>query len=214
MSIAIKTPPLPNAAAQARVGDWCKQEGDIIASHELFVEIWVGDERIAVYAPQAGRVKHRFFSSGDTVVTGDVLAQLETTGFPNLVWQDDGSLKLETYRVPEEVTTSMEYELRQLLRNGEGKIGKGFGSGLAPPQLSADKQAQEMGFEAGMGEINPFKPHPALMEASQFSGDEKDQQAISIPSNAQAQKVPQNAPTLSARLQPSPQAPTPRPSGG
>ena len=129
---------------------------------------------------------------------GAVLAYLKT-GLPNLVWDtEQGTLILDTYRA--DVTTSMEYDLRQLLRVGEGKYANGFSSALALPQIESPRQEHGQGHGYGYGEEaganagQHFKSHPNLISSSQFSGNHKDPQvkhgAVKPGSGAGAAKCP------------------------
>lgn len=212
MSITIKVPPLPYSFPQAQVGHCYKMLNEVVARRERVMELLVRDEIIPILAPQAGIVEKIFPSQGEFVAVGDVLLLLKT-GLPNLVWDaEQDALILDTYRA-QGVTTSDEYELRQQVRQGEAKFGKGFGSGLALPQIRAPQQERGMGvgFGASAGMGRQFKSHPSLAVSSQFSGDFKDPRVTTVPSNAEAEAAPQNAPTLGLRLQATPSAPTPKP---
>lgn len=210
MSIAIKVPVLPFSAPEARVGHWYRKTG-VIARGEILVELLIRDEILPILAPQAGIIKRIFFEQNDVVTVGAILAILET-GLPDLMWDpSQGTLIANTYR-NEGVTTSMEYELRQKIRQGEAKFGKGFGTGLALPQNNAPGQEQGYGAEAAAAGRH-FKANPKLKDSSQFSGNFKDPRVNTIPSNPEAQRAPQNAPTLGASPQLGPRAPTLKPQG-
>ncbi|GEM_PF-2660373 len=220
MSIVIKAPDFPLSAKSAQVGHWYKELHQVIARNEILLEIHAHNQIIPVYAPQAGILERIMLKEGQAVNPGTVVAYLKM-GLPNLLWDSEQDmLILDTYRA-EGVTTSMEYELRQLIRLGEGKLGKGFGSGLALPQIRQQESnpgagmgmGMGMGMEMAEGHNRQFKKHPKL-NTSQFAGDFKDPRVNTVPSNAEAQQAPQNAPTLGLNAQPGPSAPTPRPSGG
>lgn len=212
MSIAIKVPSLPFAAAEARLGHWYKAVDEVVARGEVLVELLIRDEVMPILAPQAGIVERIFFSLGETAAVGAVIAQLKT-GLPNLVWDaEQGMLILDSYRAGG-VTTSMEYELRQLLRQGEAKLGNGFGSGLALPQVQSPQQDHGYGMGAGAQAGRQFKSNPLLADSSQFAGDFKDPRVTTVPANPEAQQAPQNAPTLGASPQLGPSAPSLKPLG-
>jgi len=203
MSIAIKVPSLPHAAHEARVRHWYKSVNEVIARGEVLVELLVRDTVLPILAPQAGLVERIFFPEGETVNVAAVIALLKS-GLPNLRWDPEQStLILETYRA-QTVTTSMEYELRQMLRQGEAKFGKGFGSGLALPQIRNTQPEHGM----GMGEqaYPQFKSHPLLAPKSQHAGDVKANPVTP----EQAQHNPQYKPNLSLTSTPQlgPSAPT------
>ena len=202
MSIAIKVPVLPFSAAAAGVGHWYRKVGEVIARDEVLVELHVRGSVLQVLAPQAGVVERILFQQNDQAAVGEILAYLKT-GLPNLVWDiDQQSLVLETYHA-EGITAGMEYDLRQMLRS-KVKFGNGFGSGLALPQFPNEAPGVSQGLAAEMPVRSQFKSHPKL-QSPQFSGAER---AKTIPSTPEAQRAPQNAPTLNPKPQLGPGAPT------
>lgn len=211
MSIPVKIPSLPFSMNQARIGHWYKNLDEVVARHEILLELEVHGEVIPIVAPQAGILEKKFFNSGDFAEVGAVVALLKS-GLPNLVWDEERkTLILDSYKAAD-VDPSMEYALRQMIRLGEGKIGKGFGSGMALPQTPP---STEPGL--GMGKVEQtkyFKSQPKLAESSQFAGDYKDPNVTRVPENEGAQLNPQNAPTLGASPKMGPGAPTPKPMGG
>ncbi len=207
MSIAIKVPALSHSLQEARVRHWFWNEGDVVAAREALVELEASGEIITILSPQAGIIEKIFFRNGEMAAVSTTIALLKT-GLPNLIWDEEQkALILETYKAGE-VTTSMEYELRQMLRLGEGKIGKGFESGMALPQSNSTTNEYGAGMGEGMAAQNIYKPQPILAASSQFSGDIKNPNVM-IPENAQ--KAPQYAPTLGAAPNLGPTAPTPKP---
>ena len=209
MSTAVKVPILPQSLREARINRWRRRVGEIIAREEALVELAVNGEIIVIVAPQAGLIEKIFFQENQIAVVGDVLALLKS-GLPNLVWDEEQqALILDSYKAPD-VSTSMEYELRQMIRVGEGKIGAGFGSGLALPQIPSSTE-----YGAGMAEEmgQDFKSNPKIAVSPQFSGDRKNPNVTSVPENPGAKASPQNAPTLGASPRLGPSAPTPRPGG-
>jgi len=205
MSIAVKVPVLPFSASYARVGHWYKALNEVVGRGETLVELLVRDEVLSITAPQAGLIKQIFFSEGETVAVAAVLAELET-GLPNLVWDPEKkTLILETYRASG-VTTSMEYELRQHIRQGEAKFGQGIGSGLALPQSKSPESEHGLGTEM---ETQPqLKSQPLIAPSSQFAGNFRNPSVIAVPS--EAKYAPQYAHTLAARPQAG-AAPSPKP---
>lgn len=212
MSTVVRVPKLPFSESSAQVGHWYKaHRGELVARGELLVELIVQSERIPIVAPHAGILEKIFVSTGETAKVSEPLVLLQTN-LPNLVWDEqEQALIADTYRA-QGVTTSMEYELRQLIRLGEGKLGKGFGTALALPQIRTAPE-EGMGYGAEMAAQRHFKTNPLLAESSQFAGDFKDPRVTTVPSNPEAQQAPQNAPTLAAQPQPGPSAPAPKPSG-
>ncbi len=205
MRIPIKVPSLPFAAAVAHVGHWYRIHGEVVARNETIVELRVGSEIIPIIASQAGLLE--VLSIPETIEVGDILCYLKT-GLPNLIWDEQQeTLLLETYR-PQEVTTSMEFDLRRKLRElGEAKLGKGFGTGLASPQVQNPRQEQGAKVQGKMEQARRFEVNPLLANSSQFSGNFKAAPAA-VPSEAEL--APHLALGASPQLGPSPSAPTPR----
>lgn len=207
MSILIKVPALSHASKEARVGHSYYQPGDMVPRDAILVDLWVAGQSVPVIAHQAGILERMFFSEGDTAPAGAVIAHLKS-GSPDLLRDpEQGTLILKTY-LADGATESMEYDLRQKRRQGQQKFGKGNGNSLALPQSENARQEYGEGFESGVRQR--VKPHPELMDSSQFAGD-PDPRNISIPSEPVAQRAPQNAPTMNPKPGPAPAAPMPKP---
>lgn len=200
MRIAIKVPVLPFSAATAVVGHWYGKVNDVVARDEVLVELLVNGHVLPVLALQAGIIKQILFQQNDQAAAGEILAYLET-GLPNLVWNSEQGLVLETYHVAG-VTAGMEYDLRQELRK-KTKLGNGFASALATPRFPNEipNYGQGRGMEAPPR--SQFKSHPKL-QSPQFSG----KQAENVPSTPEAQRAPQMQPSLNPAPQLGPGAPT------
>jgi pyruvate/2-oxoglutarate dehydrogenase complex dihydrolipoamide acyltransferase (E2) component len=207
MSIVIKVPSLPQNLTEVRVERLHCQVGDMVPRDEVLVELSAGGKLLTICAPQAGVIERIFFSEGQNAAAGAVIIHLKS-GLPNLKWDSEaGTLILDTYHAVG-VTTSMEYDLRQMRRQGQQKFGKGVGNTLALPQIE-NTQQPELGMGAEFETRRRFKVHPKL-DSSQFSGPPNPRNTT-IPSSAEAQKAPQNAPTLNPRPQAGLGAPTPKP---
>ena len=213
MSIPIKVPSLPYSALEARVGHWYRAVGEAIAFEEVLLELTVRDEVVSIKAPRSGILEKIFFQTGEGVSVSTVLALLKPN-LPGLLWDEEQQALIQDIYRADGVNASMEYELRQLIRQGEGKLGKGFGSALALPQVQENQSpAMGMGAQMQAAAQQRFKAHPHLANSSQFSGDFKDPRVTVVPANAGAQRAPQNAPTLGAQPQAGLSAPTPKPTG-
>jgi pyruvate/2-oxoglutarate dehydrogenase complex dihydrolipoamide acyltransferase (E2) component len=210
MRIAIKVPVLPFSAATAEVGHWYRKIGEVIARDEVLVELRVRGHLLPVLATQAGVIKQILFQQNDQAAAGEILAYLET-GLPNLVWNSEQGLVLESYHA-EGITAGMEYDLRQLLRS-KTKFGNGFGSGLALPQFPNETPNYGQGRGMGASAHSQFKSHPSL-QSPQFSGNFKDPRVNTVPSTPEAQRAPQNVLALSPKPNLAPGAPTLAPKGG
>jgi pyruvate/2-oxoglutarate dehydrogenase complex dihydrolipoamide acyltransferase (E2) component len=192
MSIVIKVPSLPHGANVAHVNHWYCEVHQVVARGELLAELVIKGDIIPIKAPQAGILERIFISAGESAEIGAELAYLRT-GLPDLVWnEEEDTLCWNIYSAGRD--ESKEYELRQLIRAQEGKLGKGFGNGLALPQL--ENKSPEAGMGYGEAYQNQFKSHPAFKNSQQMSGDFKDPRVTTIPSNEAARKAPQNAPNL------------------
>lgn len=208
MSIVIKIPILPHGASEASVNHWFKAVHEVVARGEVLVELIVQGKAIHVQAPQAGILERIFIPMGETAKPGSVLAHLRT-GLPDLTWDErEETLYWNIYSAG--LDESKQFELRQLIRAQEGKLGKGFGNGLALPQIE-NSNAEEAGQGFEQAHQQQFKRHPAFAKTQQMSGDFKDPRVRSIPENEAARKDPQNAPTLGAAPRLGPSAPTLRP---
>ncbi len=209
MSIAVKTPPLPQGASEARVNYWFKAIHEVVARGEVLVELLIQGKVVHVQAQQAGILERIFFQTGEFVQPGFILAYLRG-GLPDLTWnEEEDTLYWNIYR--SERDESKEYELRQLIRAQEGKLGKGFGNSLALPQIKNSSPEAGEGFEFGQAHQQQFKNHPAFRNTQQMSGDFKNPRVTTIPSNEAAQQAPQNAPNFAPSPRLGPGAPTLRP---
>ncbi len=208
MSIVIKTPALPQGASEARVSHWFKAVNEVVARGEVLTELLVFGKTIHIQAPQAGILERIFIPAGEIAKLGSVLAQLRS-GLPDLTWNEqEKTLYWNIYSSQRD--ESKQFELRQLIRAQEGKLGKGFGNGLALPKIE-NSSSLEAGEGYEQAHQQQFKNHPAFAKSQQMSGDFKDPRVRSIPANEAARKDPQNAPTLGASPRLGPSAPTPRP---
>ncbi|MBS0350496.1 MAG: hypothetical protein JSR33_04775 [Proteobacteria bacterium] len=212
MSTVIKVPPLPYGAAEATVGHWYKKINEVVARNEILVELWVRDEIIPIYAPQPGILERILLTENTIAPVQAVLAWIKT-GLPNLVWDPElDGLILDNYRA-DGVNSSMEYELRIMLREKVAKNAKGFGSGLALPQqpqtqAAGHGQGHGHGQDYGIGQSSEFETHPFLGDSSQFAGDRKDPRVNTIPSNEEFSLEYAYANRLGLSAMPAPSAPT------
>jgi hypothetical protein len=116
------------------------------------------------------------------------------SGLPDLVWDEEQeTLIWNVYNAGRD--ESKRYDLQQLLRAQEGKIGKGFGNTLALPQ-SAEENRSEAGQGYGQGYQKQYLNHPAFQDTQQMSGDFKNPRVM-LPSSEAAQREPHMAPAFS-----------------
>lgn len=75
----IIVPNLPESVADATLVSWHKKVGDWIEKNENLIDLETDKVVLEVPAPQAGRLIKILKSNGDIVMSGEVLAVLETT---------------------------------------------------------------------------------------------------------------------------------------
>lgn len=205
MTIIIKVPIL-STTHPIKVNQWHKKLGDWVARGETLVDLKVDNELLPIIASQAGIVEKIFFQTDEEVKIQATLAILKES-LPNIAWDEEQqTLILQTYYCDSK--PGMEYELRQLLRTGEGQYG-GYGSALALPQ-NREQANPGMGEDAQMTTQKYLKSNPLLAQSSQFSGDFKDPRVTSVPSEIGAQVSPQNAPSFQHQPGSAP-SPAPKP---
>ena len=100
MSIEIKVPEMGESIIEATVGEWIKNEGDLIEAGETILELETEKVKLEVTAPAAGQLEKVNISEGEIVNVGAVLGTIN----PDVV---SGENKSETEN-KESKDTSME----------------------------------------------------------------------------------------------------------
>ncbi len=100
MSIEIKVPEMGESIVEATVGEWIKNEGDLIEAGETILELETEKVNLEVTAPAAGQLEKVNISEGEIVNVGAVLGTIN----PDVV---SGENKSETEN-KESKDTSME----------------------------------------------------------------------------------------------------------
>jgi 2-oxoglutarate dehydrogenase E2 component (dihydrolipoamide succinyltransferase) len=77
MPVEIKAPPFAESISQAQIGEWVKSEGDFVERDEVVVELETDKAALEVVAPESGRIVRRLKSVGETVLSGEPLAEME-----------------------------------------------------------------------------------------------------------------------------------------
>lgn len=77
MPVEIKAPPFAESISQAQIGEWVKREGDFVERDEVVVELETDKAALEVVAPESGRIVRRLKSVGETVLSGEPLAEME-----------------------------------------------------------------------------------------------------------------------------------------
>lgn len=78
MSIEIKVPEMGESIVEATVGEWIKNQGDIIEAGETILELETEKVNLEVTAPASGKLENVNFSEGETVNVGTILGTINT----------------------------------------------------------------------------------------------------------------------------------------
>jgi 2-oxoglutarate dehydrogenase E2 component (dihydrolipoamide succinyltransferase) len=78
MLIEVKVPQLSESVAEATLAAWHVQEGDAVARDQNLIDIETDKVVLELPAPAAGVITKIIKHNGDTVVSGEVIAQLDT----------------------------------------------------------------------------------------------------------------------------------------
>ncbi len=78
MLIDVKVPQLSESVAEATLVSWHKQEGQAVARDENLIDIETDKVVLELPAPDAGVLVRILKGNGETVVAGEVIAQLDT----------------------------------------------------------------------------------------------------------------------------------------
>ncbi len=78
MIIDVKVPQLSESVAEATLVSWHKQEGQAVARDENLIDIETDKVVLELPAPEAGVLVKILKGNGETVVAGEVIAQLDT----------------------------------------------------------------------------------------------------------------------------------------
>src|ERR1700755_3319505 len=76
MSTDIRVPALGESVTEARIGQWFKKVGDVVAADEPVVELETDKVTIEVPAPAAGVLEAISANQGDTVNVGSLIGAI------------------------------------------------------------------------------------------------------------------------------------------
>ena len=82
MKIEIKAPTLPESVPDGTVATWHKNIGDAVERDELLVDIETDKVVIEVVAPANGTLEKIIKSSGDTIVSDELIGSLNQNEAP------------------------------------------------------------------------------------------------------------------------------------
>jgi 2-oxoglutarate dehydrogenase E2 component (dihydrolipoamide succinyltransferase) len=79
MKIDIKVPQLSESVSEGTLGAWRKQTGEAVSRDEIVIDIETDKVVLEVPATEAGVLLEVLKNAGDTVVSGEVIARLDTS---------------------------------------------------------------------------------------------------------------------------------------
>lgn len=82
MTIEIKAPSFPESVAEGSVANWYKKAGEPVQRDELIVDIETDKVVLEVVAPSSGSISKVLKEEGDTVLSGEVIAEFVTGDVP------------------------------------------------------------------------------------------------------------------------------------
>ncbi len=85
MLIEVKVPMLSESVAEATLVSWHKKQGETVARDENLVDVETDKVVLELPAPQAGVLKEIIKSDGATVISGEIIAILDTEGVKTAV---------------------------------------------------------------------------------------------------------------------------------
>ena len=79
MIIDVKIPQLPESVPDATLLDWTRQPGEAIDKDEILIELETDKIVLEVSAPEAGVITEILKQTGETAVSGEIIARLDTS---------------------------------------------------------------------------------------------------------------------------------------
>jgi 2-oxoglutarate dehydrogenase E2 component (dihydrolipoamide succinyltransferase) len=80
MIIEVKVPQLSESVAEATLSAWHVKEGDAVARDQNLIDIETDKVVLELPAPDAGVIVKIIKQNGETVASGEVIAQIDTEG--------------------------------------------------------------------------------------------------------------------------------------
>jgi 2-oxoglutarate dehydrogenase E2 component (dihydrolipoamide succinyltransferase) len=77
MPVEIKAPAFAESISEAQIGEWVKKEGDFVDRDEVVLELETDKAALEVVAPVAGTIVKLLKKVGETVTSGEIVAQIE-----------------------------------------------------------------------------------------------------------------------------------------
>lgn len=77
-TVQVKVPELSESVSEATLLEWKRKPGDIVAADEILIEIETDKVVLEVPSPVAGQLAEIRAQNGQTVVSGEVIAVIDT----------------------------------------------------------------------------------------------------------------------------------------
>ena len=77
MPVDIKAPAFAESISEAQIGEWIKREGDYVNRDDVVLELETDKAALEVVAPESGTIVKLLKKVGETVTSGEIVAQLE-----------------------------------------------------------------------------------------------------------------------------------------
>lgn len=137
MRIEVKVPDLPESVADGVLLSWHKSEGEAVQRDEMLVDIETDKVVLEIPSPDTGVIKELKKANGDVVISGEVLAILETGSVE--VTSEKQSKKPATVPVKEQVKEpQMSPAVRKLIADNHLHASKINGSGKNSRIIKSD----------------------------------------------------------------------------
>lgn len=107
MTVEVKVPSFPESVADGTVVTWHKQAGDLVKRNENIVDIETDKVVFEVPAPESGILQEIFEDEGVTVVSGQLLARLDTSKKAQRKTTSATEAAIKKENTPETETTSL-----------------------------------------------------------------------------------------------------------
>ena len=80
MPIELKVPAVGESITEVQIGEWLKNEGDLVSKDEPVVLVETDKANVEIPSPESGVLMSIVKQVGDLVSVGGVIAQIETDG--------------------------------------------------------------------------------------------------------------------------------------
>lgn len=103
-TVQVKVPELSESVSEATLLEWKRKLGDIVAADEILIEIETDKVVLEVPSPAAGQLAEIRAQNGQTVVSGEVIAVIDTDASVSASASTDSSRAPSPAPVEETVT--------------------------------------------------------------------------------------------------------------